>query len=431
MTTSRISPQENHLDFAPIQQATGENPAALDFAFISAPLSVSAWKVGWETIASSALAPSASQTNEPVRRNDSRKTRRICTSGAVIVLLLLVSGEMCVAQTNHEMQSSATIHQTTADLLAGLPKGVAYSGFRHGQHPDRGDGAANPSDMEILDDLKILARNSNFGLIRLYDSQANSAAALRLIQANKLKLKVMLGAWLSAEVSNPHCPWLTTPIPQATLDANKIKNQGEIERAIRLAKEYPGLVAAVNVGNETLVDWTDHMVSLESIISYVRQVKHAIRQPVTVADNYAWWTKNGPPLAKEIDFVTVHTYPAWENKGIDEALSWSIANVQGVHEALPQSRIVIGEAGWATVASEFGKRASEENQKRYVNELTAWAARNNVTAFIFEAFDEDWKGDPSDALGAEKHWGLFTVDRKAKLAMHELYPDRVAAKAKE
>jgi hypothetical protein len=97
----------------------------------------------------------------------------------------------------------------------------------------------------------------------------------------------------------------------------------------------------------------------------------------------------------------------------------------------PQSRLVIGEAGWASVASEFGKRASEENQKRYVNELTAWATRNHVTAFIFEAFDEDWKGDPSDALGAEKHWDLFTVDRKAKLAMHELYPDLVAAKGKE
>jgi len=366
-----------------------------------------------------------------MRQNDSQVTRGICACSAVTVFLVLVSGQMCFAQSNHEMQSSAKIHQTAADRLAGLPMGVAYSGFRHDQHPDRGDGAANPSDKEILDDLKILARNPNFGLIRLYDSQANSAAALRLIKANKFKLKVMLGAWLSAEVSNPHCAWLKTPIPQETLDANKIKNQKEIEHAIRLAKEYPSIVVAVNVGNEALVDWNDHMVSLESIISYVRQVKRAIRQPVTVADNYVWWTKNGAPLAKEIDFVTVHTYPAWENKDINEALSYSIANIQGVHEALPKSRLVIGEAGWPSVASEFGQRASEQNQKRYVNELTAWARQNNVTTFIFEAFDEDWKGDASDALGAEKHWGLFKVDRKPKLAMHEIYPDPVAAKAKE
>jgi exo-beta-1,3-glucanase (GH17 family) len=365
-----------------------------------------------------------------MRRNDCQQTRGIRTSCAVIVLLVLMSGQLCFAETNHAVQSSATIRQSKADLLAGRSKGVAYSGFRRGQHPDRGDGAANPSDAEILEDLRILARNSNFGLIRLYDSQANSAATLRLIRANKIKLKVMLGAWISAEISNPHCSWLKTPIPQATLDANRIKNQQEIESAIRLAKEYPDIVVAVNVGNEALVDWTDHLVSVESIISYVRQVKRAIRQPVTVADNFAWWTKNGRPLAKEIDFVTVHTYPAWDNQGIDEALSYSISNIQSVHATLPQSRIVIGEAGWPSVASEFGKRASEENQQRYVNELMAWATRNNITTFIFEAFDEDWKGDPSDPLGAEKHWGLFTVDRKPKLVMQELYPDLVAVKPK-
>ncbi|MFT6368703.1 MAG: hypothetical protein ACJARI_004171, partial [Bacteroidia bacterium] len=35
--------------------------------------------------------------------------------------------------------------QTTDDLLVGEFMGVAYSGFREGQHPDRGDGAVNPS----------------------------------------------------------------------------------------------------------------------------------------------------------------------------------------------------------------------------------------------------------------------------------------------
>ena len=340
---------------------------------------------------------------------------------------------MAFAQTNQEIGNakSAPIQQSKADLLAGLSRGVAYSGFRHGQHPDHGDGAVNPRDTEILEDLRILARHANFGLIRLYDSQANSETTLRLIQANRIPIKVMLGAWLSAEISNPRCPWLKTPIPQEVLDADKIRNQREIESAIRLANEYPRIVVAVNVGNEAMVDWSDHMISPESVISYVRKVKRAIRQPVTVADNYAWWAKNGAAVAKEVDFITVHTYPEWENKRIDEALAYTVANVQSVHAALPQSRIVIGEAGWATVASEFGGRANELNQKRYLGELTGWAATNNITTFVFEAFDEDWKGDPADLMGAEKHWGLFTVDRKAKLAMRELYPDLVAAKKKE
>lgn len=352
-----------------------------------------------------------------MKRISSRPARRRGIWLAVIVCAALVPGPKSFAQTNHDVRNTVNIQQTSGDLLAGLAKGLAYSGFRRGQHPDRGDGAVNPSDAEIREDLRILSRDSNFGLIRLYDSQANSEAALRLIKANKIKLKVMLGAWLSAELSNPHCPWLKTPIPRVTLDANKVKNQREIENAIRLAKKYPGIVVAVNVGNEALVDWNDHRVGLASVISYVRQVKRAIRQPVTVADNYAWWAKNGKALAREVDFVTVHTYPEWEGKDIDEALSYSVANVQAVHAALPESRLVIGEAGWATVASEFGTRANEENQKRYVTELTTWAKQHKVTTFIFEAFDEDWKGDPSDARGAEKHWGLFTVDRKPKLAM--------------
>jgi len=87
-------------------------------------------------------------------------------------------------------------------------------------------------------------------------------------------------------------------------------------------------------------------------------------------------------LARELDFISVHTYPEWEKKDIDEAMPYTIANLQAVRNALPDARMVITEAGWATVAREFGTRASEE-----------------------------------------KHWGLFTVDRKAKLAMQPLYPD--------
>jgi exo-beta-1,3-glucanase (GH17 family) len=42
-----------------------------------------------------------------------------------------------------------------------------------------------------------------------------------------------------------------------------------------------------------------------------------------------------------------------------------------------------------------------------------------VTVFFFEAFDEPWKGDQNNATGAEKHWGLFRVDRTPKLVMEQ------------
>jgi len=152
-------------------------------------------------------------------------------------------------------------------------------------------------------------------------------------------------------------------------------------------------------------------------VEYVRRVKAEIDQPVTVADNYAWWARHGQPLAAEVDFLGVHTYPQWEEKTIDEALSYTIENLAAVRAALPDKPIVILEAGWATVASEFGRRANEADQERHFGELRDWARAHNVTVFWFEAFDEPWKGDPDDPLGAEKHWGLFDVQRRPKLAM--------------
>jgi hypothetical protein len=47
----------------------------------------------------------------------------------------------------------------------------------------------------------------------------------------------------------------------------------------------------------------------------------------------------------------------------------------------------------------------------------------NITTFFFEAFDEVWKGDPDNPAGAEKHWGLFTADRKPKEVLQEKYPE--------
>ena len=238
------------------------------------------------------------------------------------------------------------IAQEPADLLVGIKQAICYSGFRAGQHPDRGDGAINPSEAEILEDLRILSRDGNFKLIRLYDAQENSETVLRLIDVHELDLKVLLGAWLSAEVNNPNCPWHPEPYPEEALEANKRENAEEIVRTVRLANQYPDIVAAVAVGNEALVIWNDHMVPVESIIDYVRQVKKSVSQPVTVADNYDWWARHGETLAAELDFVSVHIYPLWEEKDIEEAIDYGIKNIRAVRNALPDAQLVITEAGW-------------------------------------------------------------------------------------
>ncbi len=333
---------------------------------------------------------------------------------ACLALGLLAVAAGCTAE-----EGSRDFLQEPGALLAGEVMAVAYSGFREGQHPDRGDGAVNPSDAEILEDLQILV-DHGFRLIRLYDTGENSVTTLRLIREHDLPIRVLLGIWLRAEISNHEgCPWLDEPIPEEQLAANTVDNAAEIERGIALARQYDDIVVAVNVGNEALVEWNDHMVSLENVIAYVRRVKAAVDQPVTVADNYEWWIEDGEPLAAELDFLGIHTYPAWEEKTIDEALPYTIDNVMRVQAALPGKPLAILEAGWATTAIEFGDRASEANQARYYEELREWARATNTTVFFFEAFDEPWKGDPNNPAGAEKHWGLFFEDRTPKQVMRK------------
>ncbi len=335
-------------------------------------------------------------------------------------LAIAVAG--CHHSASSEVHSPLSLEhgqQPRAALVAGEVMAVAYSGFREGQYPDRGDGAVNPSADEILEDLRILA-DHDFNLIRLYDSGENSALTIELIRAHQLPIKVLLGMWLEAEISNHEgCPWLNEPIPEETLAANAASNAAELQRGIDLAQRFEDVVIAVNVGNEALVDWNDHMVPAEQVIAYVRRVKAAIEQPVTVAENYVWWMRNGAALASEVDFLGVHTYPEWEGKSIDDALPYTIENIEGVRRALPDKPIAILEAGWATVAEEFGDRANEPDQARYYRELESWARATNTTVFFFEAFDEPWKGNPDAPLGAEKHWGLFNVDRSPKQLIRE------------
>jgi exo-beta-1,3-glucanase (GH17 family) len=279
---------------------------------------------------------------------------------------------------------------------------ISYSGYRVGQSPrDR----IYPSQAEVLEDLRILEKH--WSLIRTYATDQHSRDVLEVIRREGIDLKVMLGAYFAKE------------------PGGEAENDRQIEDCIELANAYPDIIVAVNVGNEALIDWSFAPVPEYRIKRFVRQVRKAVSVPVTVADNYVYWRDHGKDLAKLVDFVTVHTYPIWEKKDIDEGLSYTIENVAEVRRALPGSKIVIGEAGWATyaVGNQHVPRAGDEKkQLRYFKELTEWGKREGIPVFWFEAFDEPWKGQ-----GTEGHWGLFDVHRKAKLAMHEWHPELVTA----
>ena len=313
--------------------------------------------------------------------------------------------------------SAHTSDPFRAGLLCGEVMAISYSGFRDGQHPDRGDGAIDPSREQILEDLRILDAH-DFHLIRVYDSRGNTRDTLELIREHDLPIRVLLGVWLSAEFSNHEgCSWLLEPISEEDLAANVVANEAEVGRAIGLANEFDDLVVAVSVGNEVLVNWSDHMVPVDRVLGFVRQVQDAIEQPVTVADNDLWWAKDGAVVAAQVDFLGVHSYPVWEGAAIEDGMRLTRERVESVRRAHPGKPMCILEAGWATVASEFGDRAGEAQQVRYFTEMKAWGEATKTTIFFFEAFDEPWKGNPGNPLGAEKHWGVFDVHRQPKAVM--------------
>lgn len=276
--------------------------------------------------------------------------------------------------------------------------GICYGPHRDGQRP----GGAAPSDAELRDDLRLLA--PRWSLLRIYGTGEPAERLLALIRAERWPVRVLLGAWL-------------TPADEAA-------NRRELDGAIRLARAYPDVVAAVIVGNETQVTWSDHRLPLGALIGYLREVRAATDRPVATADDFAFWL--GPEaarLAAELDFVVVHAYAMWNGRSLEDALAFTRTTYAAVAARFPGVPVVLGEAGWATRRHTEGEQArlikgeaSEAAQRVFFDAFTAWARDARIPSTYFEAFDERWKGGPHpDEI--EKHWGVFRADRTPKPAV--------------
>ena len=292
-------------------------------------------------------------------------------------------------------------------------KAICYSGYRDGQSPETGE---IPSYEQVKQDLLIL--QEQWQSLRLYASDSHSETVLAVIKNEGMPFDVMLGAYITAEVDNPECPWGGVYPPEQLL-ANKGENKTQILRLIELTNAYASIVSSVSIGNEASVSWTDHMVTTDSLVRYARLLKDGVSQPVTFCENYVPWLDKLRPLAEELDVISIHTYPVWEYKSIEEGLTYTIENYNAVAQAYPDKQVVITEAGWATKTNGLGidsHNVNQEFQRRYYQELMNWAEKEQVLVYYFEAFDENWKGS-SDPLEPEKHWGLYRADRTPKLAL--------------
>lgn len=295
-------------------------------------------------------------------------------------------------------------------------KAVCYSGFREGQNP----GGIYPDYEEVKEDLLLLSGHWKY--LRLFDCDEHTRTVLDVISREKLNFRLMLGAYIGAEMNNFNCPWNGGVYSEEQLIENRKNNLDKIDKLIELGNQYPDIVFSLSVGNEACVEWTDHYVPESSVLEYVRRVKANARQPVTFCENYAPWILKLEKLAAGVDFISIHTYPVWEYKHINESLDYSKQNYYSVANKYPDKPVVITEAGWATNSNGRGINpwhVNEEFQMIYFERLMEWVEKEDILAFFFEAFDESWKGS-SEPLEPEKHWGLFNIDRTPKMAVRNL-----------
>jgi exo-beta-1,3-glucanase (GH17 family) len=371
----------------------------------------------------------------------------------------------------HQIQTSPqnNYRLENGDLLLGNQdyQAISFSGYRL---PTRGEELPNKNDYcptvaELKEDMHIMAA-MGIKLLRTYDTQLFYHAP-RLLEAisqikksdPKFKMYVMLGAWIQ-------CEGAYTNKVDHTKEDEKI-NIAEMNAAIELAAKYPNIVKIIAVGNEAMVTWQAHWVSSEIILKYVQYAKGAKTNPInghllpknvllTSSDNFAVWgaeeqyrKESLTKLLNEIDFISLHTYPFhdthwnpgfWqlseeESKNSPQAIAHlsmtaafehAVNQYNMVKDYLEQTDIIkpihIGETGWATVDDHIyttpGSGATDEiKMKLYYDAINQWAFQNNISCFYFEAFNEPWKGGE---LGSESHFGLFTVDGKAKYALWDL-----------
>ena len=260
-------------------------------------------------------------------------------------------------------------------------KCVSYAPFhRPGQTPLDID--AHIGREQIAADLAALAKITE--CVRLYSVAQGLDQVPEL--ARPLGMKVLLGAWIGYE---------------------KARNARELEHAIALANANTDVVHALIVGNEVLLRRERTEDEMRVLI---RHAKANAKVPVTYADVWEFWTRHDS-LAAEVDFVTVHILPFWEDEPVDIALALEhVADTRKhVGQHFAGKHVLIGETGWPSAGRQREEsKPSRVNQARYVREFVHRAHAEGWDYNLIEAIDQPWKRKLEGTVGG--YWGMLDAD---------------------
>src|SRR5712672_3384716 len=260
---------------------------------------------------------------------------------------------------------------------------VSYAPFRDTQTPLMLTTHIAPE--QIAQDLAQLAKITD--CVRTYSIENGLDQVPAL--AAKVGLKVIQGIWLGS---------------------SRLKNLAQISTVVRLAKEYPGVITAVVVGNEVLLRGE---MTTSDLAATIRSVKSQVSVPVTYADVWEFWLKNRE-IYDAVDFVTIHILPYWEDFPI--RAKFAAGHVDSIRQrmavAFPGKEILIGETGWPSQGRmREGALPSRTNQARVVSEILLLAKQENFRVNLIEAYDQPWKRELEGTVGG--YWGLIDSVRRA------------------
>lgn len=360
---------------------------------------------------------------------------------------------------NTNPNQTAPKEVTAQDILGNKDyPAICFGGYRKNSRDFQ------PTVAELKEDMRILSA-MGIKIVRTYHTKlAHASNVLKAIRELKnedpnFEMYVMLGAWINCENA-----WTDNPNHEGE---NEEENAAEVQRAIDMAKAYPDIVKIIAVGNEAMVKWAaTYFVQPKVILRWVnhlQKLKNTGELPkdlwITSSDNFASWgggdksyhTKDLTELIKAVDYVSLHTYPMHDTHynpdfwGLDESEK-GLTKVEQLAKVMERSTayainqytqtsnyikslgidkpIHIGETGWASLSNGFygptGSKATDEYKEGvYYRSMREWSAKNGVSCFYFEAFDEPWK-DAKNPNGSENHFGLFTVDGQAKYPLWDL-----------
>ncbi len=185
---------------------------------------------------------------------------------------------------------------------------------------------------------------------------------------------------------------------------------------------------------------------------------------ITSSDDFSSWgggdtnyhNEDLEKLIHAVDYISMHTYPFHNThynpefwgvpedeeeissimkieKAMQRAIQFSREQYNGVSNYLKtlgvNKPIHIGETGWASISAGYyghhgAKAADEYKQGLFYKGIREWTERVRISCFYFEAFNEKWK-DAHNRKGSENHFGLFTIDGKAKYPLWDLIDDDV------